>query len=32
LGGKMGSFRIFVHGFDAGGAARGGTASFRFKE
>src|ERR1039458_8203324 len=26
LGAKMGSFGIFVHGFDAGGAARGGTA------
>jgi hypothetical protein len=25
LGAKMGSFGIFVHGFDAGGAAKGGT-------
>src|ERR1035441_5583240 len=26
LGAKMGSFGILVHGFDAGGATRGGTA------
>jgi hypothetical protein len=25
LGAKMGSFGIFVHGFDAGGQATGGT-------
>jgi hypothetical protein len=28
LGAKMGSFGIFVHGFDAGGAATGGHGSF----
>jgi hypothetical protein len=32
LGAKMGSFGIFVHGFDAGGAATDGHGSFRFKE
>ena len=32
LGAKMGSFGISVHGFDAGGAAKGGAGDLPLKE